>query len=157
MGATDRFSHCPRWSLGRKSHPALARRRCRWVKEIEHHARSRLPPGCCWGASTHNGPGLQTRTESPSAHVAAQLHPTLMRGVSMVLTYHARVFIISCLVLLALLPSADAQNLDTSSSTRHERAFEADSDLREDGGQACEVMGPCGRCDCRLPIAPLLL
>jgi len=75
----------------------------------------------------------------------------------MVLTYHARVFIISCLVLLALLPSADAQNLDTSSSTRHERAFEADSDLREDGGQACEVMGPCGRCDCRLPIAPLLL
>ena len=34
----------------------------------------------------------------------------------MVLTYHARVFIISCLVLLALLPSADAQNLDTSSA-----------------------------------------
>ena len=78
----------------------------------------------------------------------------------MVLTYHARVFIISCLVLLALLPSADAQNLDTPSSTSRERALKkapkASPADRNVEGKACEVMGPCGRCDCR-EYDPLLL
>jgi hypothetical protein len=90
----------------------------------------------------------------------------------MVLTYHARVFIISCLVLLALLPSADAQNLDTSSAVHASCALPprycagAASSTRPVQGApkkaakpkvqeyyyaVCEVPGPCGRCDCPKP------